>query len=68
MGCKIREIINSDKVNNVVVSKILPGCAKCTLTTLWLRLSLKFTLLSELIRSLLIRNERTRSGYVRSQS
>ena len=36
--------------------------------SLWLRFSLFFTLLCQLIRSLRIRNERTKPGYVRSRS
>ena len=50
------------------VSKILPGCAICTLTTPMSSSFSYFTPLSQLIRSLRIRNERTRPGYVRSQS
>ena len=69
MSCNIREIININKVNdNVFISKILPGFAKCTLTTPMSSYFSSFTPLGQLIRSLRIRNERTRSGYVRSQS
>ena len=50
------------------VSKILPGCTKCILTTPMSSSFSSFTSLSQLIWSLRIRNEQTRPGYVRSQS
>ena len=50
------------------VSKVLPGYAKCTLTTSMSLSFSTFTPLSQLIWLLRIRNERTRPEYVHSQS
>ena len=49
------------------VSKILPRCTKCTLTTPMSSSFSNFTPLSQLIRSLRTRNERIRPTYVCSQ-
>ena len=44
------------------------GVLNALLSLLWFRLSLNFTLLSQLIRSVRIRNERSKPGYVRRRS
>ena len=69
LGLKIREIIGQNKINdNVVWLKYSLGVLNALLPLLFLRRSLNFTLLSQQVWSLRIRNERTKPGYVRSRS